>query len=102
MADNKMKIIIHRGAKEIGGNCVEIATEQTRLIFDIGIPLSSIEEHLLDIHYEIDGLRGLYKNEADENPDEKPVNAVFISHYHADHFGLLLSVRDDVDRKSVV
>lgn len=31
-----MEIIIHRGAKQIGGTCIEIRSDQTRLIFDIG------------------------------------------------------------------
>lgn len=96
MNESKMKITIHRGANEIGGNCVEIATEKTRLIFDIGIPLSAMDDHLPCEHYEIEGLKGLYKNEGAEDSSEQPVVAVFISHYHADHFGLLLSMRDDV------
>ena len=34
-----MTITIHRGTHEIGGSCVELATEDSRLIIDIGIPL---------------------------------------------------------------
>ena len=37
-----MEIIIHRGAKQIGGSCIEICSDQTRLIFDIGEELPEI------------------------------------------------------------
>ena len=35
-----VKIIVHRGTKEIGGNRVEVATESTRIIIDVGMPNS--------------------------------------------------------------
>ena len=34
-----MKITIHRGTHEIGGNCVELATASTRIVIDVGMPL---------------------------------------------------------------
>ena len=34
-----MKLIIHRGTKEIGGSCVELAAGGTRIIVDLGLPL---------------------------------------------------------------
>ncbi len=34
-----MKITIHRGTNEIGGNCVEITTANGRIIIDVGMPL---------------------------------------------------------------
>jgi len=34
-----MNFKIHRGTKEIGGACVEIWTESTRLVVDFGMPL---------------------------------------------------------------
>jgi ribonuclease J len=41
-----MDIIIHRGSKQIGGTCIEIRSDKTRLIFDIGeeLPDSSNPE----------------------------------------------------------
>ena len=35
-----MKLIVHRGAHEVGGNCVEISTEHTTILMDVGLPLS--------------------------------------------------------------
>ena len=37
-----IQITIHRGAEEIGGNCVEIATPSSRIILDVGMPLSEM------------------------------------------------------------
>lgn len=34
-----MLIKIHRGANEIGGSCIEIEHESSRIIVDIGMPL---------------------------------------------------------------
>ena len=34
-----MRVIVHRGTREIGGSCVEVATTKTRLIVDLGMPL---------------------------------------------------------------
>lgn len=77
-----MKICIYRGTNEIGGNCVELSTLNTRILMDVGTPLSSMEEKLDLSHYKIP-CPGLY---ADETPT---VDAIFISHNHPDHFGLL-------------
>jgi len=34
-----MKFKIHRGTHEIGGSCVEVWTENTRILLDFGMPL---------------------------------------------------------------
>jgi ribonuclease J len=34
-----MNLIIHRGTNEIGGSCIEIATNKSRVLIDIGLPL---------------------------------------------------------------
>ena len=34
-----MHFKIHRGTQEIGGSCVEIWTETTRILVDFGMPL---------------------------------------------------------------
>ena len=34
-----MRLTVHRGTKEIGGNCIEVATDSTRIILDVGKPL---------------------------------------------------------------
>ncbi|HAL63635.1 MAG TPA: hydrolase [Clostridiales bacterium] len=71
-----MKISIIRGQNQIGGSIIEVSTDSTRIILDIGINL--IEDSPIDVP-QIDGLFCGAKN----------VDAVFISHYHADHMGLV-------------
>lgn len=89
-----MKLIIHRGTRKIGGNCIEIRTANTRVIIDIGTPLTDREGTEFDLNkYQgmtVEELRtkkilpdidGLYK-------DAKIlIDGVLISHPHIDHYG---------------
>lgn len=68
-----MKVIIHRGENQIGGNIIEVATETTRILLDAGRELDEEEVRLPDI-------AGLF--------DAPAFDAVFFSHYHGDHLGL--------------
>lgn len=98
-----MKLTIHRGAKEIGGSCVELKTDATRILIDFGMPLvdekgerfntdalkdKSVSE-LKDLKI-LPNIVGLYKGE------ERCVDAIFISHSHLDHYGLLSYVHPDI------
>ena len=80
-----MKICIHRGAKEIGGSCVELESQGQRLILDLGLPLDAEKN---DIKYlpKISGLDG-------EDPS---LLGILISHPHVDHFGLLSHISEDI------
>lgn len=73
-----MKVNIIRGQNQIGGNIFEIATESTRILFDVGLELDDEKNRELPL---IDGLF-----------DSKGYDAVFISHYHGDHIGLAYDV----------
>jgi ribonuclease J len=64
-----LKILIHRGANEIGGTCIQLSTDNTTILLDLGLPLSKGSKHI-----DISALK----------PD-----AVLISHPHQDHFGLI-------------
>lgn len=68
-----MRVRIHRGAKQIGGTCIELAHSGTRISLDIGLPLDgdATDQSLLP------SIAG---------PD---LAAVLISHPHMDHYGLL-------------
>ena len=68
-----MVVKIIRGQNQIGGNIVEISTENTRILLDAGVELdndASIPCAVEDLF-----TPSLY-------------DAIFISHYHRDHFGL--------------
>ena len=92
-----MTFIIHRGANEIGGLCVEVFTEKTRLVIDIGMPLVNKDSTRFDSETAekapIDELRGknflpdipaLYEPQAEDKE-----TALLISHAHQDHYGLI-------------
>ena len=71
-----MNIKIHRGQNQIGGSIIEISTENTRVILDIGIELDENKD------IEVPQIEGLFCG----NPD---CDAVLITHYHSDHIGLV-------------
>lgn len=74
-----MKLIIHRGSHQIGGSCIEIKDENTRLLFDYGLPL---DDDITPEDAKL-GIKGLYRNEP------AGFDAVFVTHSHPDHYGLL-------------
>lgn len=71
-----MKITVHRGQNQIGGSIIEISTESTRVVFDVGINLDETE------CVKIPAIEGLFQG-------DPLYDAVIISHYHSDHIGLL-------------
>lgn len=98
-----MQIIIHRGTKEIGGSCVELKTDKTRILIDFGMPLVGEKKKPFDsktlIGKTVDDLKklkilpdikGLY------NTEDRAVDAILISHSHMDHYGLLNYVHPDI------
>ncbi len=98
-----MRLIIHRGTKEIGGTCVEIKTDKTRILIDFGMPLVDARKEPFDskalIGKSVDDLKkskilpdihGLY------NAEEKSIDAILISHSHMDHYGLLSYVNSGI------
>lgn len=90
-----MKLTIHRGAHEIGGNCVEISTARTRIILDVGLPLFNQEREPHDtaalrrLSTEELRSRGILPDVSglfDENPSP---DAILLTHAHEDHTGLI-------------
>ena len=71
-----MELTIYRGTNEIGGNCVELANNNTRILFDFGLPLNAMDIENIKLED--------YKPNIHSN-----YNAVFLSHAHPDHYGLL-------------
>lgn len=78
-----MNLTIHRGTNQIGGSCVEIATANTRLLIDIGLPLDSVVKKPEDLKQYLPKIEG-------------HIDAVFISHYHLDHHGLLAEIDQSI------
>ena len=79
-----MKICIHKGAKQIGGSCVELESGGKRLLLDIGLPLDAgLSETPLP---EVSGLQNY----------DASLLGIAISHAHLDHYGLAAKIRQDV------
>jgi ribonuclease J len=89
-----MNFTIHRGTKEIGGSCVEVWTDTSRVVIDLGMPLvhgdlspfdsrqadAMSREELLQAGI-LPDIPSLYKNDSH--------TALLISHAHKDHYGLM-------------
>ena len=73
-----MTLTIHRGTHEIGGSCVEIRTDKAKILIDLGMPLD-YDKHTTEEQEQI---------RSDAAEWCKGVDALFLSHAHADHYGL--------------
>lgn len=73
--DGDLKLVVHRSASEIGGNCIELRTAGTRLLLDIGRPLKAEKN-----------ATGLLAPSLNISED---VAGILVSHPHLDHYGLL-------------
>jgi ribonuclease J len=78
-----MRACIHRGAREIGGSCVEVEHDRFRLILDLGRPLESARDDgtglplLRELAWPQIGARNGW------------LSGVVVSHGHVDHWGLV-------------
>ncbi len=98
-----MIVTIHRGAREVGGSCIEVRSGDTRLILDVGLPLvdgnrdpfdsfkalrKTREELIAD--GTIPAVPGLF------TADAPAPAAILLSHAHLDHVGLLHHSRPEI------
>jgi len=79
-----LRACIHRGAKEIGGTCIEIESQGKRIVLDIGLPLDAEADNA-----PLPPVSG-FKNH------DSTLLGVFISHPHLDHYGLSQKIEQDV------
>ena len=91
-----MNIEIHRGTHQIGGTCIELTSGKTRILLDLGMPLNDKDgndfprdplkdQSIGDLKksHILPKINGLYEDE------ESDFDAIFISHSHGDHYGLV-------------
>lgn len=105
ISQKPMRLIIHRGTHEIGGNCVELcsASDRTRIVLDLGMPLVTPEgssfdfrqygneppERLIELGI-LPDVEGLYAHQ------HRSVSDVVLSHAHQDHYGFLRFLHPDI------
>ena len=76
-----MRLRIHRGATEIGGNCVELEQDGKSILLDLGLPLDRAPT--------LPALAGLVERDDD-------LLGILLSHPHLDHYGLLPLAKPDL------
>lgn len=76
-----MKVKIIKGTNQIGGCITEIISKNTRILIDFGNDLEDTNES-----FELDGL----------TYNKSKYNAVFITHSHIDHIGLINKINKDI------
>ena len=77
-----MKLHVHRGQNQIGGNIIEISSGKTKILLDVGLELDD------DGSQPLPEIEGLF--------DYAGFDAIFISHYHGDHVGLAYYAHKDI------
>ncbi len=87
-----MNIAIHRGHNQIGGNCIEVSSNNARIIFDIGDELPEINSTQENKRI-VPNVPDLF---TETSTTEKSIDAIFISHMHGDHIGLVDKIRTDI------
>lgn len=84
-----MNLKIHRGAKQIGGSCIELEHNGFILLLDLGLPLDFSGVDPSVVLPEIECLKS--------GVDEKIPNcAILISHPHQDHYGLVTELHPSI------
>lgn len=71
-------LTVHRATDQIGGNCIELATADSRIVLDVGRPLDAPNDATDLLPRTLDVAA--------------PADGVLISHPHQDHYGLLEEV----------
>jgi len=100
-----VNLTIHRGTHEIGGSCIEVQHDGTRLVIDIGMPLVKQGDERFDMKL-YKGLSGEELVKKGILPDisgfyrwdteSRLVDGLLISHAHFDHYGFASYLRDDI------
>jgi ribonuclease J len=78
-AEDAFRVCIHRGTQQIGGTCIELACEGSRILLDLGLPLDAGDTDPATLLPDVPGLL---------KPDPGLL-ALVVSHGHADHWGLV-------------
>jgi len=97
-----MKLTIHRGTNEIGGSCIEIQSDNSRILLDFGMPLLNANGQSFNFN-EFEKLsvndlvsKSILPNVKDAYAENSKIDGLIISHSHADHYGLMQYLDKDI------
>jgi ribonuclease J len=98
-----MWLTIHRGSREIGGSCIELQSEGSRILIDFGLPLVDENRERFDSNAikgnnkealieqgVLPDIAGIYRDERNQ------FDGILLSHAHQDHYGLLSYVNPEI------
>jgi len=99
--DGPMLIIkVHRGAQEIGGNCIELKTTTSRLILDVGMPPTEMSDDGAprNPRSSLDDLiqRGVIEPIPGLFVQGPKIDGILLSHAHVGHAGLIEYTLPDI------
>ncbi|MBK9224940.1 MAG: MBL fold metallo-hydrolase [Flavobacterium sp.] len=97
-----MNLTIHRGTNEIGGSCIELQSDNSRILLDFGMPLLSSngkpfsfrEYENLSVNELIS--KGILPDVKEAFSENSKINGLIISHSHGDHYGLMHYLNKDI------
>ncbi len=97
-----MNLTIRRGTNEIGGTCIELQSDASKILIDFGMPLVNKEGTSFDFsQYKKLSIKELVKqgilpNVPGAYSDKPEIDGVIISHPHADHYGLMQYLNKEI------
>jgi ribonuclease J len=97
-----VNLTIHRGTNEIGGSCIELQSESTRILLDLGMPLLNANGKAFNFK-EFDNLsvnelvgKSILPDVRNAYSENSKIDGLIISHSHADHYGLMHYLDKDI------
>ena len=83
-------ITVHRGTRQIGGSITEISMGRTTVLVDLGQNLPGSQESTSDEEI----IKKIFDNH--RRYAGHHIDAVFFTHYHGDHVGLMDKISEDI------
>jgi ribonuclease J len=80
-----VRLRIHRGTREIGGTCIELESQGSRILLDLGLPLDAKDLASTPLP-QIEGLA----------EGSSTLLGIILSHGHRDHWGLIPKVNAQI------
>ena len=87
----RVLVTVHRGTNQIGGSITEITMGRTSVLVDLGSRLPGSQGTISDEVV----IEKIFNNHR-RFPKEHHISAVFFTHYHGDHVGLIAKIPEDI------